>query len=165
MSSLFPLYLIKAGAERRPNLAPGLGQRLGDLYGAEPDPAAILGYVYAVLYDPLYRRRYRELLRRSFPRISFPCERPLFAALSALGRELIGLHLLQDPRLRCGVGGEIDPEVWAYRLGGYRVLPQWLRARRKRALSAAETRHFRRTVEALRLTRDVQSRIEEVTSG
>jgi len=149
-----------------------LQSRLGRLAGlADPgvrllDPAAgTMNFVRAAWRAALTAHRGGALLRRSFPRISFPCERPLFAALSALGRKLIGLHLLQDPRLRCGVGGEIDPEVWAYRLGGYRVLPQWLRARRKRALSAAETRHFRRTVEALRLTRDVQSRIEEVTSG
>ena len=66
---------------------------------------------------------------------------------------------MQDPRLGYGGDGEIDPEVWAYRIGGYRVLPQWLRARRKRALSPAEARHFRRTAEALRLTREVQARI------
>jgi len=72
---------------------------------------------------------------------------------------------LQDPRLCCGVGGEIGPEVWTYRIGGYRVLPRWLRARRHRRMSSAETRHFRRMAEALRLTLETQASIEEVTSG
>src|SRR5262249_9200472 len=143
---------LKAGAERRPNLASGLGRRLGDLYGAEPEPQAILGYVYGVLYSPFYRRRYRKLLRRSFPRISFPRDPKLFATLSGLGRELIGLHLLHDPRLHGGLAGTIEPEVWAYRIGGYRVLPQWQRARTGRSLSAAEARHLEAMAEALRLT-------------
>jgi len=162
VSALFPLYLVD-GSERRPNLAPGLGRRLGDLYGAEPEPEAILSCVYANLYSPFYRRHYRELLRRSFPRISFPREPKLFATLSALGRELIDLHLLQDPRLHRGRAEEIEPEVWSYRIGGYRVLPQWLRARRGRALSPPETRRFRQITEALRLTLEAQAKIEEVT--
>jgi predicted helicase len=159
-SSLFPLYL-SAGAERRPNLAADIRQRCGDLYGAEPEPEAILGYVYAVLYSETYRQRYRDLLRRSFPRINFPRDRRLFAALSGLGRELIGLHLLQDPRLQ-GLSEAIDPRVWNYRIGAYPVLSRWLKARNGRALNVAEAREFRRIAEALRWTLAAQAKIEEV---
>jgi predicted helicase len=98
ISTVFPLYLHPE-TERVPNLAPGLPRRLGELYGQAPEAGEILGYVYAVLYSPPYRRRYRDLLRRSFPRVPFPRERELFGCLARLGSELIGLHLLEDPRL------------------------------------------------------------------
>jgi predicted helicase len=116
VSSLFPLYLYsegtpgnpgKAGRDPRariPNLAPGLLSDLAERYGEVPSPEEILGYVYAVLYDPSYRARYRKLLRGEFPRIPFPRERAPFLHLAALGAELIGLHLLADRRL-------LDPPV------------------------------------------------------
>jgi predicted helicase len=159
VSSLFPLYL-ENGAERRPNLAPDLARRLGERYGEEPQPEAVLGYVYAVLYSEAYRRRYRDLLRRSFPRISFPQDARRFAALAAAGRELIALHLLADPRL--DQPAEVDLRTFEYRIGAYRVLPQWLRARRGREPDAARSQEFRRIAEALRLTLKVQSAIAEM---
>jgi hypothetical protein len=198
INSLFPLYLDCA-PERPPNLAPDLRRRLGDLYGDEPEPEKILGYVYAVLYSPTYRLRYRDLLQRNFPRISFPSDPQLFASLAEVGRELIGLHLLRDPRLRqgrvrlvgdvrqplqesrrrpyyveaeqavylneTGLGFEgIEPAVWGYRIGGYRVLSQWLQARAGRVLSFDEHREFRWIAEALHLTREIESSIEDTAS-
>jgi predicted helicase len=164
--SLFPLYLgtgVGTGAGRRPNLASGLREKLGRWYGAEPVPEAILGYVHAVLSSASYRQRYRELLRRSFPRIAFPRDPRLFAPVSALGRELIGLQLLQDARLS-SVTEEIEPRLWEARIGGYPVLPQWLRARRRRDLLGAETLELRRIAKALRLMLEVQSAIEEAAA-
>ncbi|HEX3531459.1 MAG TPA: type ISP restriction/modification enzyme [Thermoanaerobaculia bacterium] len=165
--SLFPLYLGR-GPERRPNLAPGLAGRLGGLLGDEPPPEAIQCYVYAVLYSPPYRKRYRELLRRSFPRIPLPPDCGRFAVLAALGGELIALHLLQDVRLhRAWSRGceEIEPDLLDYRIGAYPVLRQWLQARRNRILSREDSRHFQQVVEALRLTRDVQAKIADVPMG
>jgi hypothetical protein len=102
VSTLFPLYLgpgREQGGPRVPNLAPNLLARLAERYGARPEPEEVLGYVYAVLYDPGYRTRYGQLLRADFPRIPFPEEQSLFQHRAALGRELIGLHLLADERL------------------------------------------------------------------
>jgi type ISP restriction-modification system protein len=99
VSSLFPLHLVD-GDGRVPNLAPDLLARLAECHGVMPQPDEVLGYVYAVLYDPAYRERYRTLLRQDFARIPYPAERGLFTRLAALGGELIGLHLLADERLR-----------------------------------------------------------------
>jgi hypothetical protein len=145
--SLFPLYL-GVGAERRPNLSPALAGRLGDLYGDPPQPEAILGYVYALLYSGTWRRRYRELLRRDFPRISFPRDPRHFEALAGLGRELMEIHLLRDSRLQRPPDA-IDPAVWNVRIGAYPVLAHWLRARRGRSLSEEETFEAQRIAEAL----------------
>jgi type ISP restriction-modification system protein len=117
VSSLFPLYLHE-GKERVPNLAPALLATLGERYSAAPTPEEILGYVYAVLHDPGYRERYQKLLKQDFARIPFPREHEAFLHLAALGAELIGLHLLADPRLLrppVRLAGESDPV--RYRLG------------------------------------------------
>lgn len=192
-NSLFPLYLRRG--EQKPNLAPGFWQGLGERYGTLPTPEDILGYVYAVLYAPRYRMRYADLLRREFPRIAFPREHGAFLRLAVLGRELIALHLLEDPELsrtRVHVAGEVGapldsrpayrdgrvclnrrglsfagiaPDVWQYRIGAYQVLPRWLCARRGRVLTRNESRGFRQMVEALRRTLTLQTQIAEVDLG
>jgi len=194
VSSLFPLYLHpeKGGAA---NVAPELSRRLAERYGRFPNPREVLGYVYAMLYNPLYRRRYGVLLRRGFPRIQFPRESRHFRRLAGLGGELIALHLLEDERLRAapvrflGDGGRplgsarksvcdyresegrlyvnehglcfdgIDAGVWAFRVGGYQVLSNWLQARAGLVLSYHQNRELRQIAEALRLTLRVQQEI------
>ena len=99
---VFPLWLEPSGAlpgERTPNLTPEVLRLLGERYGEVPAPERVLAYVYAVLWAPAYRERYAELLRHDFPRIPFPPEWEIFDRVAALGRELIDLHLLRDPRL------------------------------------------------------------------
>jgi hypothetical protein len=99
---VFPLWREPAGAlagERTSNLTPQVRRLLEGLYSEVPEPEAVLAYVYAVLWAPSYRERYADLLRRDFPRIPFPPEREAFDRLAGLGTELIGLHLLRDPRL------------------------------------------------------------------
>lgn len=111
INDLFPLYLYPEpesepqpgllppdGPARRTNVAPALTAALAAAHGALPSPEEVLGHVYAVLYSPPYRRRYRGLLRRGFPRIPFPRRRDLFAAMAALGAELVELHRL-PPKL------------------------------------------------------------------
>ena len=55
----------------------------------------IFAYIYAVLYAPSYHRRYADFLRRDFPRIPLLTNKATFQKLSALGNELIDLHLLR----------------------------------------------------------------------
>lgn len=170
INSLFPLYLETAqgrldGHERIPNLAPDC-LRLGE----EPSPELVLQYVYAVLYSPPYRRRYDSLLRTDFPRIPLPRDRGSFLELAGLGAVLIDLHLLRSDRLdhpgvRFTEGQRFEgiaPEVWAYRVGGYQVLDQWLTARSHRFLRLQEIEEFRRIAAALRETLRLERRIEEV---
>ena len=81
-----------------------------------------------------------------------------------MGRELIGLQLLHDARLRHDFPEEIEPRLWEARIGGYPVLPQWLRARQSRDLQGGETLELRRIAKALRLMLEAQSAIEEATA-
>lgn len=175
INSLFPLYLDFEqgrldGQGRVPNLGPGYLRLLAACLGEEPSPELVLQYVYAVLYSPPYRRRYTDLLRAEFPRVPLPRDRGSFLELAGLGAVLIDLHLLRSDRLeRSGVRFTesqrfegIEPEVWAYRVGGYEVLSQWLAARSGRSLRLEEIEELRRTAAALRETLRVERRIEEV---
>ena len=51
---------------------------------------AIFHYVYAVLHDPLYRKKYAQNLKREFPRIPFYDD---FWQWAAWGEQLMALHL------------------------------------------------------------------------
>ena len=107
---VFPLYLYPTAdrqdlfahhdpSERQPNLNPALVAALAQAYGQEPTPEEIFHYLYAVLYAPAYRAKYVEFLRLDFPRLPFTADAALFGKLAALGKRLIGLHLLKSPEL------------------------------------------------------------------
>jgi predicted helicase len=104
VNTLFPLFVRcepgRGGASHHlSNIRPELRNRLSELYGRSADPAEILAYLYAVLYSPAYRARYRRLLQRDFPRIPFPRTAKAFEVMSRFGRELVDLHVLRDERL------------------------------------------------------------------
>ncbi|GAA9458125.1 hypothetical protein UBN111_09060 [Helicobacter pylori] len=63
------------------------------------EPLEILGYIYALLYSPNYRKRYESFLKIDYPKILFTKNKDLFRALSLLGIELIGLHVLNKESL------------------------------------------------------------------
>lgn len=113
----FPLYLyqhtespqhsLDTGEERRPNLTKdfelsvtavtGLGflqDGRGDLAGTV-GPEDTLDYIVAILHAPSYRYRYSEFLSRDFPRIPLTSNKRLFKSLCMLGKELVGLHLME----------------------------------------------------------------------
>lgn len=81
-------------------------------------PRDLFDYIYAVLHSPGYRSRYAEFLKSDFPRIPTPETRAAFAALAALGRQLVALHLLrpeeapilQTPNIRFAGSGEARVE-------------------------------------------------------
>ncbi len=68
-------------------------------YNHSFEPLEILGYIYALLYSPNYRKRYEGFLKNDYPKILFTKNKDLFRALSLLGIELIGLHVLNQESL------------------------------------------------------------------
>lgn len=81
-------------------------------------PRDLFDYIYAVLHSPGYRNRYAEFLKSDFPRIPTPATRAAFAALAALGSQLVALHLLrpeeapilESPGIRFAGSGEARVE-------------------------------------------------------
>ena len=112
---LFPLRLCpdlgdgqRLPTEPRSNLDPrfvrDLSANLGFNVGApqvDEDRAESMAsdafhYMYAILHSPEYRARYSQFLEFDFPRVPLPPNLELFNTLSALGRDLVALHLLED---------------------------------------------------------------------
>jgi predicted helicase len=108
ISSVFPVYSVVAestlthadpplsGTDRmRSNISPDfalvLSARLSLTMGSED----VIHYLYAVMYSPTYRSRYREFLKIDFPRIPLTSDRELFRELCRLGARLVTLHLME----------------------------------------------------------------------
>ncbi|GAA7259151.1 DNA methyltransferase [Helicobacter pylori] len=81
------------------NFTPEFRSFIDKHYNHSFEPLEILGYVYALLYSPNYRKRYEDFLKADYPKILFTKNKDLFRALSLLGIELIGLHVLNQESL------------------------------------------------------------------
>lgn len=85
----------------------GLTFNIDDLsYGLEDitskltfTPIDILDYIYAILYSPTYREKYKEFLKIDFPRVPYPKDQGTFFQLVKLGGELRQIHLMESPIL------------------------------------------------------------------
>ncbi len=88
-----------------PSCVPGTGQA-EEFHAVRPELLGMdqtasgcmkfLHWVYAVLHAPSYRARYGEQLSYDFPRIPRPMTSALLEKLSALGADLVALHLMED---------------------------------------------------------------------
>ncbi|WP_231625332.1 type ISP restriction/modification enzyme [Helicobacter pylori] len=81
------------------NFTPEFRNFIDKHYSHHFEPLEVLGYIYALLYSPNYRKRYEDFLKADYPKILFTNNKDLFRALSLLGIELIGLHVLNQESL------------------------------------------------------------------
>ncbi|QTO96767.1 N-6 DNA methylase [Helicobacter pylori] len=81
------------------NFTPEFRSFIDKHYSHPFEPLEVLGYIYALLYSPNYRKRYEDFLKNDYPKILFTNNKDLFRALSLLGIELIGLHVLNQESL------------------------------------------------------------------
>ncbi|MGX2972777.1 type ISP restriction/modification enzyme [Helicobacter sp. T3_23-1059] len=77
------------------NFAPEFRAFVDKKYGIRFTPEQILGYIYAILYHKDYREKYVDFLKIDFPKVPFVKSKKDFLALSALGCELVDLHLMR----------------------------------------------------------------------
>ncbi|MBM3551376.1 MAG: hypothetical protein FJX45_06295 [Alphaproteobacteria bacterium] len=150
----------------------------------------ILGYIYAILHAPTYRRRYADFLRIDFPRIPFVERSEDFEELSKLGTELIEAHLLRkfprrgladyhgrgdnsvekpryvEPEQRVFINetqsfAPLPKNVWEFHIGGYQVLDKYLKSRKGRRLSLDEINHVAAVADVLAFTIEQMKRIDD----
>jgi predicted helicase len=83
-----------------------LSKKLGFTFTNEKDaskntfaPIDILDYIYAVLYSPNYREKYKEFLKIDFPRVPYPKDVNNFWQLVKLGGEIRQIHLLNSEKV------------------------------------------------------------------
>ncbi|WP_436409362.1 type ISP restriction/modification enzyme [Helicobacter pylori] len=81
------------------NFTPEFRSFIDKHYNHSFEPLEVLGYIYALLYSPNYRKRYEDFLKADYPKILFTKNKDLFRVLSLLGIELIGLHVLNQESL------------------------------------------------------------------
>ncbi|MFP6120370.1 type ISP restriction/modification enzyme [Helicobacter pylori] len=94
----YPLYRFR-DPNYTENFTPEFRSFIDKHYNHSFEPLEVLGYIYALLYSPNYRKRYEEFLKADYPKILFTNNKDLFRALSLLGVELIGLHVLNQESL------------------------------------------------------------------
>ncbi|PDW52191.1 DNA methyltransferase [Helicobacter pylori] len=94
----YPLYQFKH-PNYTENFTPEFRSFIDKHYNHSFEPLEVLGYIYALLYSPHYRKRYEDFLKADYPKILFTNNKDLFRALSLLGIELIGLHVLNKESL------------------------------------------------------------------
>lgn len=207
-TNLFPLYLYPSLAnekkpksnlfeeedlfkdkERIENFNSDFRTFIDKKYKTNYSPEEILGYLYAILHSPAYRKKYLEFLNIDFPCIPFVDNSKTFEALSTLGQELVQSHLLksvpqklrvdispgnfkvekltysaQSQRLNINKTQYFTPvpqDVWDFHIGGYQVLNQYLKARKGRILSLDEIENVGNMVNVLRFTIDQMQRIDK----
>ncbi|GAA8302037.1 DNA methyltransferase [Helicobacter pylori] len=94
----YPLYQFR-DPNYTENFTPEFRNFIDKHYNHSFEPLEVLGYIYALLYSPNYRKRYEEFLKVDYPKILFTNNKDLFRVLSLLGIELIGLHVLNQESL------------------------------------------------------------------
>ncbi|GAB4534395.1 MAG: DNA methyltransferase [Thermodesulfovibrionia bacterium] len=177
-------YLVK-----KPNISEDFLKKLAEQYKKTPSPEEILYYIYAILYSNTYRKRYAEFLRIDFPRIPFIEDYKIFRKFAKYGERLVRLHLMKTEQINSparfeGKGSNrvemvaykderlyindsqffegIEPSLYQYQIGGYRVLEKWLKDRKDRILSLDEIRHYCQIVGIIKETIILQGEIDKI---
>lgn len=103
-----PLYIYLDGNDKQQsivskekcyNFSTEFLKKVSDLLNFSPSSENVFNYIYAILYSPTYRERYAEFLSIDFPRIPLTSSNELFQKISSCGEDLIGLHLMNSPKL------------------------------------------------------------------
>lgn len=149
----------------------------------------VFDYIYAVLYSPSYREKYKEFLKIDFPRVPYPKEVKSFKALVALGAELRGLHLMESEKLdnlittypeigddkmekveykdgkvyinKTQYFGGVPKDAWEFYVGGYQPAQKWLKDRKGRTLTNADIEHYQKIIVAMVETGRIMQEIDK----
>lgn len=153
-------------------------------------PQDLFDYIYAVLYSPSYRERYKEFLKIDFPRIPYPKDAEQFHRHTEKGAELRKLHLMENvDSWKTGVTfpvsgtdivefisftegkvyinkeqyfGNVSELAWNFYIGGYQPAQKWLKDRKGRTLDFQDILHYGHIIYALQETDRIMKEIDEI---
>ena len=153
-----------------------------------PDEVQTFDYIYGVLHYPTYRDTYKEFLKIDFPRIPWPSTPDEFWDVSAKGKSLRELHLMQDaaigdtPYRLKGAGDNrvVKPEYkdgqvwinadqhfdavpnvsWDFYIGGYQPAQKWLKDRKGLKLGFDDIMHYQKVLKILAETDRIMQTIK-----
>lgn len=183
----FPLYLYDEDDSRTPNLKREFLVTIEKKVG-KTNPDEVFDYIYAILFSPNYRKKYKEFLKIDFPRIPYPQNTVLFKKLAEMGQELRQLHLLESPVVNKFIttypesGSDIVekpsyrnnkvfindvqyfgnvPEIaWNFWIGGYQPAQKWLKDRKGQTLTNEDIEHYQKIIVALDETDRVMNKVD-----
>lgn len=192
----FPLYVSGVAgkffevSKATPNFHPETLNKIEKSLGEKVEPLELFDYIYAVLHNPAYRKRYAEFLKIDFPRIPYPANAALYHSLAEKGGELRRLHLMGNSdtweltttypetgtnevtELTYSNGrvyinpkqyfGNVSETAWTFFIGGYQPAQKWLKDRKGHTLSFADIRHYQKIIAALDGTQRIMAEINEI---
>jgi len=188
-SAIFPLYLFLEDGSCIPNLKKEIVEEIEKNIG-KVTPEDIFDYIYAILYSPRYRKKYKKFLKIDFSYIPYPKDLGNFKKLVALGSELILLHLLELPKLSKFITtypnygsniveklvykdggvyinekqyfGNVPEVAWKFHIGGYQPAQKWLKDRKGHTLTNNDIEHYQKIIVSLVETNRVMHEIDNV---
>lgn len=183
-----PLYIYHDDGTRTANFAQDYLAELMRNTSLQPEPEDVLDYVYATLYSPSYREKYKEFLKNDFPRVPVPVDDSDFRRLAAHGRELRELHLMKayildnyqtsfpiaggnivekieysDNRVWINdtqFFGNVPQQAWGFYIGGYQPAQKWLKDRKGSPLSDSELNQYQKIITVLLETNRLMQKID-----
>ncbi len=187
---VYPLYVNIKDGLKTPNLKKEIVKEVENIVG-KIAPEDIFDYIYAVLYSPSYREKYKEFLKIDFPRLPYPKDVKSFKSLVALGFELRSLHLLESPKVNQFVTtypvtgpdiieklvykngnvfinkdqyfGDVPEMAWNFYIGGYQPAQKWLKDRKGRTLNNSDIEHYQKMIVALIETDRIMKEIDKAS--
>lgn len=186
---IFPLYLYSENGSRVPNLKKEIVDQVEKIVG-KTKPEDIFDYIYAVLYSPNYREKYKEFLKIDFPRVPYPKDVKSFKKLVTFGAELRSLHLLESPKINQFITtysitgsdivekliykngnvyinndqyfGKVSEIAWNFYIGGYQPAQKWLKDRKGSTLTNGDIEHYQKIIVALSETDRIMKEIDKI---
>lgn len=186
---LFPLYRFTQDQSKVPNLNVEIVNKIEAIVN-NVSPESIFDYIYAFLYSPCYREKYKEFFKIDFPRIPYPSDEKFFMKLADLGRTLRGIHLFESAKVNLLITtfpesgsdvvekveyvdnkvfinhsqyfGNVPNVAWNFWIGGYQPAEKWLKERIGRQLTNEDIEHYQKMIVAFIETDRIMKEIDEV---
>jgi len=186
---VFPLYLYMEDGSRLPNFKKDIVRNIEKIMG-KVSPENIFDYIYAVLYSPSYRDKYKEFLKIDFPRIPYPKDKTSFQKLVSLGAELRQVHLFESSKVNQFITtysitgsdtiekpfykngkvfinkdqyfGNVPESAWNFYIGGYQPAQKWLKDRKSHTFTDADIEHYQKIIVVLVETDKIIKKIDKV---
>jgi len=172
-----------------PNFREGVLNKIEVITG-KVDPEDIFDYIYAVLYSPSYREKFKEFLKIDFPRVPYPKDVKSFKEFVVFGAELRSLHLLESPKVSQFITtypvvgsdivekltykdskvfinaeqyfGDVPELAWNFYIGGYQPAQKWLKDRKGKTLTNSDIEHYQKIIVALAETDRTMQEIDQI---
>lgn len=183
----FPVYLYSENGTKIPNLKVEIVSQIEKIVG-KTTPEDIFDYIYAALYSPNYRKKYKEFLKIDFPRVPYPKDKNTFKKLVKIGTKLRKLHLLEAQEVNQFITtypidgsntiekisysdgkvfinkdqyfGKVPEVTWNFYIGGYQPAQKWLKDRKTRELTNEDIEHYQQMIVALTETAKIMKEID-----